>query len=232
MPRIDRIRRPRRRPGTLEIARAECSLVPLARGLAALAGFFDAAGFLAFGRIYVAAPVANATILGVELAGMQFFQLAGTALLSFLVGVVLTTLCAHGLAHWRRTAILSGVAIAAFIAFLVLEAGDIYPALVVVAAAAGGLHCVLERDPQHLQEGMFPSAQMIRLADALGSRWGREKSSLIGDHSLYWLCFIVGGVLGTTAWLSTGQWALAIASLGTGLLAVHVWSIERNLCAR
>ncbi|NIJ15364.1 DUF1275 family protein [Sphingobium vermicomposti] len=216
----------------MEIARAERSLVPLARGLAALAGFFDAAGFLAFGRIYLASPVANTTILGVELAGVQSFQLAGTALLSFLVGVVLTTLCAHGLARWRRTAILSGAATATLIAFLFLEAGDIYPALILLAAAAGGLHCVLERDPQHLQEGMFPSAQMIRVGDALGSRWDRKKSSLIGDHSLFWLCFIVGGVLGTTAWLGTGQWALALASLGTGLLAVHVWSIERNLCVR
>ena len=232
MPGIDRIRRSRRRPGTLEIARAERSLVPLARGLAALAGFFDAAGFLAFGRIYLAAPVANATILGVELAGMQSFQLVGTALLSFLVGVVLTTLCAHGLAHWRRTAILSGVATAILVAFLFLEAGDIYLALVLLAAAAGGLHCILERDPQHLQEGMFPSAQMIRLGDALGSRWDSKNSGLIVDHSLFWLCFIAGGVLGTTAWLGTGQWVLAIASLGTGLFAVYVWSIERNLRAR
>lgn len=216
----------------MEIARAERSLVPLARGLAALAGFIDAAGFLAFGNIYLASPIANTTILGVELAGMQSFQLVGTALLSFLVGVVLTTLCAHGLAHWRRTAILSGVATATLIAFLFFEADDIYPALVLLAAAAGGLHCVLERDPQHLQEGMFPSAQMIRLGDALGSHWDCEKSSLISDHSLFWLCFVVGGVLGTAAWLGLGQWALAIASLGTGLLAVYVWSIERNLRAR
>jgi uncharacterized membrane protein YoaK (UPF0700 family) len=232
MPRIDRIRRSRRRPGTLEITRAERSLVPLARGLAVLAGFFDAAGFLAFGHIYLASPVANTTILGVELADMQAFQLTGTALLSFLVGVVLTTLWTHGLVHWRRTAVLSGVAAAALIGFLFLEAGDIYPSLVLLAAAAGGLHCVLERDPQHLQEGMFPSAQMIRLGDALGSRWDSEKSGLIGDHSLFWLCFVVGGVLGTTAWLGAGQWVLAIASLGTGLLAVYVWSIERNLRAR
>ena len=55
----------------MEIARAERSLVPLARALAALAGFFDAAGFLVFGRIYVISPVANTTILGVELAGMH-----------------------------------------------------------------------------------------------------------------------------------------------------------------
>jgi hypothetical protein len=78
----------------------------------------------------------------------------------------------------------------------------------------------------------MPRIDRIRLGGALGSRWDSEKSSLIGDHSLFWLCFIVGGVLGRTAWLGTGQWALAIASLGTGLLAVHVWSIERTLCAR
>lgn len=105
---------------------------------------------------------------------MQSFQLAGTALLSFLVGVVLTTLCAHRLSHWRRTAILLGVAMAALIAFLFLEVSDIYPSLVLLTAAAGGLHCVLERDPKHLQANMFPSAQMVHLGDALGSRWDRD----------------------------------------------------------
>jgi len=232
MPNIDRIRRPRRGPGTLEIARAERSLLPLARNLAALAGFIDAAGFLAFGRVYLASPEAGGTILGVGIAGGQALELAGTALLSFLVGVVLTTFCNHGLARWRRTVILSGLTASVFIAFLFLETGAIYFSLAVLAAAMGGLHCVLERDPERLQEGLSPSAQMVRLGEALGSRRTGVKPALIGDHSLFWLCFVIGGVVGATAWVGTGQWALLMASIGTGLLAVHAWSIEKNLSAR
>lgn len=232
MPGTDQFRRFRRRPGTLEIARAERALVPLARSLAALAGFIDAAGFLAFGRVYLSSPDANATILGVELAGGRPLQLAATALGSFLVGVILTTLCAYRLQRWRRTAILTALLPALFSAFLCLEAGGFYSSLAVFAGAAGGLHCVLERDPERLYEGMFPSAQMVRLGEALGSRWTNGKSGSIGDHSLFWLCFVGGAIGGTTAWIGAGEWALAIAASGAALLAVQAWSIERNLSAR
>ncbi|MBV1691993.1 DUF1275 domain-containing protein [Novosphingobium sp. G106] len=169
----------------METARAERALVPLARSLAALAGFIDAAGFLAFGRVYLSSPDANATILGVELAGGRSLQLAATALRSFLVGVILTTLCAYRLRRWRRTAILTALLPALFIAFLCLEAGGFYSSLAILAAAAGGFHCVLERDPHRLHEGMFASAQMVRLGEALGSRWIDGKSGSIGSHSVF-----------------------------------------------
>lgn len=216
----------------MEIARAERALVSLARSLAALAGFVDAAGFLAFGRVYLSSPDANATILGVELAGGQSLQLAATALGSFLVGVILTTLCAYRLRRWRRTAILTALLPALFIAFLCLEAGGLYSSLAIFAAAAGGLHCVLERDPQRLHESMFPSAQMVRLGEALGSRWIDGKSGSIGDHSVFWLFFVGGAIAGTMAWIGTGEWALAIASLGAALLALQAGAIERSLSAQ
>lgn len=233
MPNIDHIRRAPRRPGTLEIARAERALVPLARGLAALVGFVDALGFLIFGNVYLASLEASGTILGVALAdGSRILPIAATLVFSFLMGVVLTTVCAYRLLHLRRTAILSGVAPCLLVAFLFLEGYSPYISLALLAAAMGALHCIFERDPEHLQEALFPSAQAVRFGEVLGSNRGGEKSGRLGHHGLLWLFFVAGGASGAAAWLGVGGWTVLIASIGAVLLAAYTWLIERNLRAR
>jgi uncharacterized membrane protein YoaK (UPF0700 family) len=233
MPNIDLNRRSPRRPGTLEIARAERALVPLARGLAALAGFIDAVGFLAFGQVFLASPEPSGTILGVSLAGgSKISYVAGAVLFSFFLGVVLTTLCTFRLVRFRRTAILSGVVPCIFVALLGLEGHNPYVALALLAATMGALHCVFERDPEPLREALYPSTQIVRMGEALGSDRRTGKSGVLGQHCLFWLSFIAGGTSGAIAWVAIGRWALALTAIATGLLAIYTGLVERNLGAK
>ncbi|KRA79733.1 DUF1275 family protein [Altererythrobacter sp. Root672] len=223
----------RRRPTSLDIGRAERALVQLAAMLAALAGMVNAAGFLAFGHVFLASPDANPTVLGASLPGSYAVALfAGAMILSFVAGVVLITLVSHQSARFRRTTALFGTAIALAAAYAAFTAGVAFAPAVLLAVAMGGAHCIFERDNPDLQQAMSPSAQIVRFGEGLvGGRNGANHRQT-GLHASFWLAFVFGGLAGTGAWIALDARAFALAAGLAGLLTLRTWLIERDLLTR
>ena len=220
----------RRVPSSLEVGRAERSLVQLAAMLAALAGLVDAIGFLAFGHVFLASPDANATVVGTNLHGSYRIALfAGAMILSFLGGVIMITLVTHRLTRFRRTAVLLVTLFALSAAYGTFSTGVEFAPAILLAMAMGGAHCIFERDNPELQEAMSPSAQIARFGEALaGGRTGANTRQ-IGLHASFWLAFLIGGLVGAGAWMAVEGWALVLAAGIAGLLTLRTWLIERDL---
>ncbi|ALR21410.1 MULTISPECIES: DUF1275 family protein [Sphingomonadaceae] len=219
-----------RRPSSLDIGRAQRALVQLAAMLAALAGAINAAGFLAFGHVFLASPEANATVLGTSLpGGFGITKFVGGMIFSFVGGVVLTTLITHWLGRYRRTIALVCTAIALAAAYLTfLSHLAIIPA-VLIAMAMGSAHCTFERDDPDLQEAISPSTQVVRFGEALAGGRHHANYRQLGLHASFWLVFLIGGLAGAVAWITLDARAFAVAALVAALLAMRAWLIERDL---
>lgn len=222
--------RARRAPSSLEVGRAGRALVQLAAMLAALAGFVDAIGFLAFGHVFLASPDASATVVGASLqGGYRLALFAGAMVLSFLGGVVLMTLISYRITRFRRTVVLLVTALALAAAYGAVSAGIEFAPAILLAMAIGAAHCIFKRDNPELQEAMSPSAQIARFGEALaGGRAGANQRQ-IGLHASFWLAFLIGGLAGASAWLAVEGSALMLAASIAGLLTLRTWLIERDL---
>src|SRR3546814_9965682 len=108
---------------------ARGKLMWFALAVTMLTGFVDATGFLAFGRLFLASPDAGSIVAGVALVDdLRFGLFAGSLILAFLAGVIVTSLAAARFPGHRRSIPLLGAGSLLLVAFL-LEA-------VVVHAAA------------------------------------------------------------------------------------------------
>ena len=220
----------RRRPSSLEVGRAERTLLQLAVMLAALAGMVNAIGFLAFGHVFLASPDSNATVLGANLPQSYAVALfAGVMVLSFVAGVTLMTLIAHRAGQFRRTLVLLTTALVLVAVFIAYQAHVAFAPAVLLAMAMGGAHCVFERDSAHLQEAMSPSAQVARFGEALAGERNGADHRQIGMHASFWLAFLFGGLLGAGAWMTLDAGSFAVAAGVTGVLTLRTWLIERDL---
>ena len=220
----------RRRRSSLDIGRAERALVQLAAMLALLAGFINAVGFLAFGNVFLASPEANTTVLGVILPGsVAIAQFAAGMVASFVGGVVLATLVAHGTSHYRRTVTLACTTVALTGAYLVFRLNVAIVPAILLAMAMGAAHCLFEKDDPDLREAMSPSTQIVRFGEALaGGRHGVNHRQL-GLHASFWLAFLMGGLAGAGAWMAFDIRSIALAAIVAGLLTMRTWLIERDL---
>lgn len=223
----DRIRR---RPSSLEVGRAERALVLLAAMLAALAGLVDAIGFLAFGQVFLASPDAGTTVLGVTLGGGYTLMLfAGAMVLSFVGGVVLTTLLTFRSRQFRRTLVLALATFTLCAAFAALSQSTAYLPAVLLAMAIGGAHCTFERDDPALHEALSPSAQLGRFGEALARGRAGSCHQRLGLHASFWLAFLMGGISGAVAWTMLGGNACLLAAVMAAILTIRAWLIERDL---
>ena len=95
----------------------------LAIGLAALAGYVDALGFLRIGGLFVAFMSGNSTQLAVELAdGGGWRTMTAGLLLAFVAGVMAATVVAERLGSWAPPAtILLTAALLAWAALLMVD---------------------------------------------------------------------------------------------------------------
>lgn len=223
----DRIHQP---PKPLEPSRTRRTLVQLAAMLAALAGVVNAVGFLAFGHVFLASPEANATVLGTSLSGgFGIAKFVGGMIISFVGGVVLTTLITHRLGQYRRTIALLCTAIALTAAYLTFRSHLAIIPAVLIAIAMGGAHCIFERDDPDLREAISPSAQVVRFGEALaGGRHGGDHRQP-GLHAFFWLAFLLGGLAGAGAWITLDARSFALAAVAAALLTMRAWLIERDL---
>lgn len=190
------------------------TLGPLALLLAALAGYVDAAGFLASGGYFVSFMSGNSTRAGVGMANAA--EAAGPALLliaCFVAGTVGGALLRRMLRGERRDGgLLLAVAAMLALAALSLPMAQRLVALGLLAAAMGALNLASEADGEVRVGLTYMTGTLVklglRIAEALGggARWGWLPFLAL------WAALVAGGVLGALVWLAANGVALWLAA--------------------
>jgi len=181
----------------------------LAAGLAAMAGFTDAIGFIALGGFFVSFMSGNTTRLAVGLArGSDAALIASGLVACFVTGVMAGTLTRR-LTHARQASkVLILVAALLALAAALGQAGHLWPATAAMAMAMGAENAVFEREGEVHIGLTYMTGTLVKLGQHL-------TGALLGGPPLAWLSYLLLW-LGLAGGAVTG--ALVFPHLGLGAL--------------
>ena len=178
----------------------------LAAGLAMLAGYVDAIGFLRLGGLFVSFMSGNSTQLGVAIAGnANGVAVAAGLLACFVLGVVLGARVALAAGRRRKPAVLALVTLLLALATLVgtMTAAPM-AALFLLALAMGAENNVFQRGGEvsvgvtYMTGTLVKLGQNLAVASAGGPRWRWL------PYLLLWAGLVAGAVTGARSIHSTG----------------------------
>lgn len=208
--------------------RTEPPLIVVAICLSALAGFVDAVAFTSLGGFFASFMSGNSTRFGVSwaLGARGDAMVAGALILSFLSGVILSSV----IARMRPTAdkwsvmVLVTLLIAAAAIFGTYAPGPI--ALLLLAMAMGAENGVFHREGEVSIGLTYMTGALVRTGQKLAA-------ALMGDPERWdwmpwaslWVGFVAGVVMGTIAQSAygwNGLWFAAAASAALTLLMARI----------
>ena len=190
----------------------------LAIGLAALAGFTDAVGFLSADGYFVSFMSGNTTRLGVNIARAPELAIVPALLLSgFVVGVAGGAVIAALAGARRKPAVLALVTALLFSATALRLLGLHAAMLALLVMAMGALNNTFQRGGEVAIGLTYMTGALVKLGQAIGAGFLGEKRSGWGGYLLLWGGLAAGAVLGAltfshlaaaTLWLAAGWAAL------------------------
>jgi uncharacterized membrane protein YoaK (UPF0700 family) len=199
----------------------------LAIGLALLAGFVDAIGFLVSGGLFVSFMSGNSTRLAVGVADHQpIVELAAMLIAGFVSGVVLGSLLA---ARWPETRVALSLAVVSMLlglASLFGLGGQDRLLLLSLTMAMGCANTIFQRDGDVTIGVTYMTGALVRLgqriADALrgGKRWDWL------PYLLLWSGLVAGAIMGALTFAHIGLYSLWIAMVAAGIMAVWARGLE------
>jgi len=198
----------------------------LAIGLAGLAGFVDAVGFLSADGYFVSFMSGNTTRLGVNLARAPAVALIPTLLIAgFVAGVAAGTMLAASAGPRRKPAVLGVVGLLLAGAAVARDAGMPVAVPGLLVLAMGALNATFQRGGEVAVGLTYMTGALVKLGQALAG-W------LLGEPRDGWAAFMAlwgglaaGAVLGALSfsvvpalalWLASG-WALAMLAFALTL---------------
>ena len=190
----------------------------MAYGLAAVAGFVDAAGFLITGGFFVSFMSGNSTRMGVGL--VESAASAGLALsliVAFVVGVSAGALVGRKAGTRRPPAVLALVALSLAGAAALASVSFAIPATLVLAFAMGAENTVFAQDGEVRIGLTYMTGALVKLGKGVttallgGDRFGWA------PYLLLWMGLVLGAAFGALAFSLLGSGALWIAA---GLMTV------------
>jgi uncharacterized membrane protein YoaK (UPF0700 family) len=179
-------------------------------GIAALAGFVDATGFLAANGYFVSFMSGNTTRLGVDLA-THLSRAAVPALLivGFVCGVLLGALVAEKAGRRRKTAVIGLSSALLCIAALVRASGGENSFVAFLVVAMGVLNNSFRRNGEVAVGVTYMTGALVRFGQDLAGRLiGRERA---------------GGSLNLFLWASLALGAFSGAAVAHGATAASAW---------
>ena len=198
-------------------------------GLARLAGFIDATGFIATGGFFLSFMSGNSTRFGVGLAASgQHALIAGALIAAFVAGVMTGTLTGRAARRRYRPAVLLLLAAALALAAAVPGSGCHWPAFLLTAFAMGTENTVFEADGEvrisltYMTGNLVKIGQRLAAALAGGARWQWL------PYLALWSAMVGGAVLGAALWPALKLAGLWLAAAAAVLLAAACWRIDRH----
>jgi uncharacterized membrane protein YoaK (UPF0700 family) len=192
----------------------------LAACFAALAGYVDALGFLYLGGFFVSFMSGNSTRLAVGLS--THFSDAATAaglIASFVIGVMLGSLCGRVIRQRRHSALMYLIAALLTISALLAIIDANWAAAAALAMAMGAENALFERDGE-VQIGLtYMTGTLVKFGQhLLSALMGGDRIGWL-PYLLLWLGLVTGAVLGAESYRLIGHSAIWSAAGAAFLLA-------------
>lgn len=193
----------------------------LAIAAAALAGFVDAAGFLAADRYFVSFMSGNTTRLGVDLVtAPQVAWIPALLLAGFVCGVTGGAMLAVRAGDRRKPVVLGAVAMLLALAALAQLANQPAMLLGLLVLAMGALNNTFQRDGEVAVGLTYMTGALVRMGQGLAARLSGTGGTNWASWGLLWLGLAGGAICGAYAWLIWPGIALWLAAGWAGLLAL------------
>jgi uncharacterized membrane protein YoaK (UPF0700 family) len=198
----------------------------LAAGLAGLAGFVDATGFIKLGGFFVSFMSGNTTRLAVGLATNMSAALEAAGLIGgFVLGVMLGTLLGRRAKRRRATWLLLLVAGLLALAAMLSDAEYSTAAIAAMVLAMGAENTVFEREGE-VQIGLtYMTGTLVKLGQRLaGALMGGDRHAW-QPYLLLWLGLAGGAAAGALDYPYLGLdnlWLAALAALLFAALATRL----------
>lgn len=195
----------------------------LAIGLASLAGFVDALGFLQLRGMFVSFMSGNSTRMAVDVGTPHrgsFF--VGALIAAFVIGVMMGTTVGLRTRRRRRQAILALVLLLLTLAGLAgTWVAHSIAATLLMAAAMGAANTVFEREGEVSVGVTYMTGTLVKFAQHLTSALSGGPRFAWAPYFLLWAALIIGAIAGTKAFYLFGLWALwGAVALQTSLLVL------------
>lgn len=202
----------------------------LAIGLAALAGFVDALGFLKLGGLFVSFMSGNSTRLAAGITGVVPGSLFAGALIAAFVGGVMAGETVGRLAGRRRKqAVLAFVLVALAIASATAtHGGDLVPAPLLMAVAMGSANAVFQRDGEVSVGVTYMTGTLVKIGQHLTTAFAGGPSFAWVPYLLLWLGLIAGATSGAAVFPILDLKALWIAVALAALLLVGAATLRTS----
>lgn len=199
----------------------------LAIAAAALAGFVDAAGFLAAERYFVSFMSGNTTRLGVDLViAPQIAWIPALLLAGFVCGVMGGALLAARAGGRRKLVVLGAVAALLALAALANAAASPAGMLGLLVLAMGALNNTFQRDGEVAVGLTYMTGVLVRMGQGLAARLAGAGGTNWASWGLLWLGLAGGAICGAYAWLTWPGAALWLAAGWAGLLALSARTLR------
>lgn len=205
--------------------RTESPLVVIAILLAALAGFVDALAFTSLGGFFASFMSGNSTRLGVGLGTGDggAAAMAGGLILSFVSGVILSSVLARAGGARGRDAVMAAVTLLLLAAAILATLAPGPLVLLLLAAAMGSENGVFQRDGEVSIGLTYMTGSLVRMGQKLaGALMGDADRWAWVPYLALWAGFVAGVVLGAACQARWGWNALWLAPLVSALLTLLV----------
>jgi uncharacterized membrane protein YoaK (UPF0700 family) len=199
----------------------------LAVGLAVLAGFVDAVGFLKLGGLFVSFMSGNSTRLAVDIAATSRVAFLSAALIAAFVGGVMIGAAAGRAGGARR----KQTVLAVVTALLLLAATAIFQTFattLLMAAAMGAANAVFQRDGEVSVGVTYMTGTLVKFGQNLAATfWGGDRSAWV-PYLLLWIGLVAGATTGAGVFAIIGSAALWCATVFAALLTAFAIMLERR----
>lgn len=181
----------------------------MAIGIALLAGFVDATGFLQVDGYYVSFMTGNTTLLALDIAsGATRVLVPALLIMGFVIGVALGTWLGDMRDTGRKRRILSVVIALLIGAATARSFGLQAPSLACLVLAMGALNTTLSGNRKNPVGLTYMTGALVRVGQAIGDFFSGTRPSGWSPFMLLWLALLTGALLGGVAALNAPAGAL------------------------
>ncbi|MBR0552909.1 YoaK family protein [Stakelama marina] len=199
--------------------------------LAALAGFVDALAYASLGGFFASFMSGNTTRIGVSLGTSEYRDavIAGSLILSFLSGVVLSSVINHAWPRWKGVSVMVAVTLLLAAAAVTDWLGPRPVALLFLAAAMGAENGVFAFGGHIRINITYMTGTLVRFGQKLGcalmgvgGRWEWLRDLLL------WVGFFCGVLGGSFTFTDYGEWAFWAAPAAAAVLTLIIALLPRR----